>query len=404
MSSRREFLKAAGLGTAALAAVGATGLGCTSMIAAPKNPVPRWRGFHYHYFSDWATRATAPTTQATRPPRRPMTAASLEEDFRFTRDWGFDFVRIGVQYWDWVDYTDKSPNGGPLAKDLLKIKESGLTRIDEVIEMARKYGLHVHLDMHRGPGYNFREAMDKRENEPFSLWTDKVAQDAFLFYWDMFAKRYRGISSKDLSFDLLNEPVGMAAQWASKFGLPSRAIYQKVMTMAIEKIRETSPERIILVEGLDKVGAADDIVPEMIPWGVAQSIHGYAPTEISHYKRHDNIEYPAPTWPVKLLNGSTFGRDEYEKLYAPWAWLITQGIGVHCGEFGFSSPALPHKVGLMYLADVLDVLKRHQIGWTYLSFSGGPWGVLDGNRTDIVYEDYHGHKLDRQLLTLLQYH
>jgi endoglucanase len=413
--SRREFVKTVGLGTTALATIGTGALESKSLSAAPKNPIPRWRGFHYHYFATMGRRPAGSGVQAKMPPRPPMTAASLEDDFRIISDFGFDMVRIGVQYWDWVDYTEKTPRGGPLAKDLFKIKESGLTRIDEVIEMARKYKLHVQLDMHRGPGFNFREAVMGEENEPFSLWIDKVAQDAFVFYWDMFAKRYRGISPKELSFDLLNEPA-RGKNGHAEFGpwvpslIPSRSVYQKVMTMAVEKIRETSSDRIIFVEGLDKLASADEILPEFIPLGVAQSMHCYAPGEFTHYRSWPDIKKNflsgPPSWPAKLMDGSTFGRDELEKLHEPWGWLVSQGIGIQCGEFSMATPvgAVPHEIGLRFLTDLLDIMKLHQMGWTYLSFRGGGWGLIDGNDPDVVYEDYHGHKLDRQLLTLLQYH
>jgi hypothetical protein len=32
----------------------------------------------------------------------------------------------------------------------------------------------------------------------------------------------------------------------------------------------------------------------------------------------------------------------------------------------------------------------------------GSFGVLDSGRTDVKYEDFQGHKLDRKLLELLQ--
>jgi hypothetical protein len=32
----------------------------------------------------------------------------------------------------------------------------------------------------------------------------------------------------------------------------------------------------------------------------------------------------------------------------------------------------------------------------------GTFGILDSERSDVVYEDWHGHKLDRALLELLQ--
>jgi endoglucanase len=378
--------------------IGTGVLGSNCLDAAPKNPIPRWRGFHVNMLGrpQPAAAGGQPKTSSNVP--KPV---YLEDNFRMISDWGFDFVRLPVQYWNWIDYTDKAPNGGPLAKDLLKIKESALGVIDNAIELARKYKLHASLDMHRGPGYNFRETMDGRDNEPFSLWSDKEAQDAFVFYWDLFAKRYRSISSKELSFDLLNEPMQMYHSTVS------RATYLKLMTTTVEKIRETTPDRVILVEGLNGKSAADRALPEFIPLGVAQSFHGYAPVELTHYRVWPvtRNEAPSPGWPQKMKDGSWFGPDELEALWAPWGHLITQGIGVHCGEFGVCNN-VPHDIALRYLTDQLDIWKRYGIGWTWLTLNGDGnfMGVMDSNRLDATYEDFHGHKLDRQLLTLLQYH
>jgi endoglucanase len=32
----------------------------------------------------------------------------------------------------------------------------------------------------------------------------------------------------------------------------------------------------------------------------------------------------------------------------------------------------------------------------------GGFGILDSGRSDVQYEDFHGHKLDREMLKLLQ--
>jgi len=393
MGSRREFLKAAGIETTALA-IGAFG-------AAPKkNPLPRWRGFHYHYFEYRPAPATGAQPTPSRPP---LTAASLEDDYRVISDFGFDAVRLGVQYWDWVDFSDRTSNGGPYAKDLLKIKESGLARIDDAIERARKYKLHVILDMHRAPGYNFREAVLGTDNEPFNLWTDKAAQDAFVFYWDTFAKRYRGLGAVDISFDLVNEP----RREKSDTPTLTHASYTNVVTMAVKKIRETTPDRVIFAEGMNKVAMADEVVPELVPLGVAQSMHCYAPGELTHYRTWADLknDFPTPSWPrtPKKDGPGYFTLADLQELYRPWGDLVQQGIGVHCGEFGVSSKT-PNDVAIRFYTDLLNILKGYGIGWTYLSLHGGFTGLLDSDRADVTYEDYHGHKLNRQMLTLLQQH
>ena len=49
----------------------------------------------------------------------------------------------------------------------------------------------------------------------------------------------------------------------------------------------------------------------------------------------------------------------------------------------------------------MDILKGHGIGWALWNFRGS-FGILDSGRQDIEYEDWHGRKLDRKLLAMLQ--
>jgi hypothetical protein len=47
------------------------------------------------------------------------------------------------------------------------------------------------------------------------------------------------------------------------------------------------------------------------------------------------------------------------------------------------------------------MLKNQNIGWALWNFRD-TFGILDSGRTDVEYEDFNGHKLDRKLLSLLQ--
>ena len=113
--------------------------------------------------------------------------------------------------------------------------------------------------------------------------------------------------------------------------------------------------------------------------------------------------FPTPTWPLRNDSGQsrTCNRAASIKAhYAPWGELIGKGIGVHCGEGGSYSKT-PCDVFLAWMTDVLDILKGHGIGWALWNLRGS-FGVVDSGRTDIEYEDFEGHRLDRRLLTLLQ--
>jgi hypothetical protein len=73
---------------------------------------------------------------------------------------------------------------------------------------------------------------------------------------------------------------------------------------------------------------------------------------------------------------------------------------VHCGELGCYR-ATPSEVALAWLGDVLEVLESEDIGWALWNLRGD-FGVLDSGRSDVPYEDWHGHRLDRRMLALLE--
>jgi hypothetical protein len=146
------------------------------------------------------------------------------------------------------------------------------------------------------------------------------------------------------------------------------------------------------------------VVENMIPTGVAQSVHAYTPGGISHYRASwvdKDSSFPTPTWPLLNRDGSVkYDRAKLEAHYAPWAALARQGIGVHCGEAGCYNKT-PAAVFYAWFGDVMDILKGHGIGYALWNFRGS-FGILDSGRRDVPLEDWHGHTLDRRLLTLLQ--
>ena len=58
------------------------------------------------------------------------------------------------------------------------------------------------INFHRAPGYTVASPPEKT-----SLWTDPKTQGVCAKHWAMFARRYRGIPSERLSFNLMNEPA-----------------------------------------------------------------------------------------------------------------------------------------------------------------------------------------------------
>lgn len=97
------------------------------------------------------------------------------------------------------------------------------------------------------------------------------------------------------------------------------------------------------------------------------------------------------------LSGIDYLRKE---ALGPWQPAFDAGSFVMVGEFGAFNHT-PHPVVLAWLEDNLRLWKERNLGWAMWNFRG-PFGVLGSGRADVAYEDFHGHKLDRKMLDLLQ--
>ncbi len=84
----------------------------------------------------------------------------------------------------------------------------------------------------------------------------------------------------------------------------------------------------------------------------------------------------------------------------PWQKLESQNTGILIGEWGAFNKT-PHEVVLRWAEDNLANWKKANWGWALWNFRGS-FGILDSGRANVQYENWEGHKLDRQLLALLQ--
>ena len=332
--------------------------------------LPRWRGFNLTEMC--GTRS----------------GVFVEDDFRWIAELGFDFVRLPLNYRMWTD-----------EQDVYQVREPALDRLDSAVALALENGLHVSINFHRAPGYCVNGP-----EEPFNLWKDEEALAVFLFHWELIAKRFRHVSGKHLSLNPVNEPKKVTDKM-------SRADYERVMRAFVGRVRAIDPDRLIIIDGL-RWGQTP--LPELMDLGAAQSCRCYWPHSLSHYKVPGIApENPLPaSWPCTGYSPSgdavgepgtpatVWDRARLEAHYAPWAELARSGAGVHCGEGGCFKHT-PHDVFLRWFTDVLEILTGYGIGYALWNFRGS-FGVLDSEREDVAYEDWHGHKLDRKLLELLQ--
>ncbi len=291
---------------------------------------------------------------------------------------GFNFVRIPTDYHFWTNgfnYTE--------------IDESVIEYLDEYIKECNKRGLHVSLNIHRAPGY----CINWPEREKHNLWKDKEAQDGFKFIWQYFAKRYKGISSKDLSFDLVNEPASIEPTHPC-----TREDHEKVIRSTISAIREIDPDRQIVIDGFDGGGSA---LPEMADLGDKNVIHsgrGYEPFEITHHKAEWVSWMKGRELPE--YKGGEESREHLREFYKPWREVQSKGVPVHIGEFGCYNK-IHNDIALRWLADILSVYKQYGWGFSLWNFKGD-FGVAEHGREGAVYEEIDGIKIDRKMLDLLK--
>jgi endoglucanase len=415
--SRRSVLKSL-MGTAAVAALpSAVAQGGAQTPAEPpqkgtansrfktlKNPA--WYGFNLlEYFS------TDPDWMKYFPYKNDGMFA--EDDFRWIRDWGFNFVRLPMDYRFWTD-----PN------DMMMIQERNVEPIDRAVRLGEKYGVHVNLCLHRAPGFCILDGIDVAltgihiASEKTNFYKDPQALEAFAHQWAFFAQRYKGVSSQRLSFNLVNEPVlrltpAERAELAASLNdqspaAVSRALesrggkeYARVARVAIKAVRAIDPQRLIVSDGC--VGARAP-VPGLMDTGVLQSPHDYYPAELTHYKTEwaPGIKRTVPpTWPLKDLEGKVIAdRQTVEDFVRPWREIEQQGVCIHFGEMGCNK-RVPYETVLAWFNDALEVMGELRSGWALWNFRG-PCGILDTERAGTKFEDWHGHQLDHTLLTLLQ--
>ena len=383
-TDRRVFIRNTAVTAAGVTLSGKAVLG--NILDAPaKNLLPRWKGFN---LLDYVSPS---------PGRNQDASRTTEDDFRWMTDWGFDFVRLPIAYPRYLSF-DRSKQ---ITKDdFYKIDEKVVGEIEQLVFMAQKHNLHMSINLHRAPGYCINAGF----YEPFNLWKDKEAQDAFNFHWGMWAKRFKNISRDKISFDLLNEPAfreDMNDQFSKSSALPGE-LYRNVAEGAIKAIRAENSSHLIIADG-NNVG--NDVTPELFELKVGQSCRGYFPHYISHYQApwvwKDPSQAPTPAWPG-TFDGKVYGRERLEDYYKPWIESVNKGGGVHCGECGCWKKT-PHDIFLAWFGDITDILSKSGIGYALWNFRGD-FGILDSGREDVQYTDWYGHKLDSKLLDLIKKH
>ncbi len=301
-----------------------------------------------------------------------------EKALDFLAAFGFDFARVPTDYRFWTKNFD-----------YFHPDESVLTYLDQYLDACRTRGLQLSLNLHRAPGY----CINRNDLEKHNLWRDRIAQDAFVFLWETFARRYRGVPNKALSFDLVNEPPNVG-----QYGL-TRENHAALIRRTVAAIRAVDPTREIVIDGL---GGGHLAMPELADAGVIHSGRGYQPMPISHHRAEwwdGHKRAPAPVYPGVRWEGKTWNRDTLREFYRPWRGVQARGVPVHIGEFGCYNQT-PNDVAMRWFTDLFGLFREFGWGFSLWEFAGA-FGIIEHGRPGAVYENLHGYQVDRALLDLM---
>jgi len=296
----------------------------------------------------------------------------------FMARFGFDFVRVPLDYRFWTTNFD-----------YLHPDERVFAWIDRYLQACQQRNLHLSLNIHRAPGY----CINANHLERHNLWLDTVAQDGFVFLWETFARRYKGISNDAISFDLINEPPDIG-----EYGM-TRENHAAVIRKTVNAIRAIDPSRAIVIDGL---AGGNFAMPELADLGVQQSGRGYQPMPVSHYRAEwwsDSKGLPEPVYPGTKWYGHTWNRDTLRAFYQPWRELEQKGVSVHIGECGCYNQT-PNDVALRWFTDLFGLYKEFGWGFALWNFIGA-FGIAEHGRPGTRYENFYGYRIDRALLDVI---
>lgn len=304
-----------------------------------------------------------------------------EKDFKKVSDWGADHVRIPIDY-----NLVEDDNGNYL--------DSGITYIQNAINLCEKYNLNMVLDVHKTAGYSF----DDGENEA-GFFDSLEYQERFYRLWEMLAGKF-GKYSNLVAFELLNEVTKQ--EYSDK--------WNEISTECIKRIRAIAPDTYILLGGYwnNSIEALKDLA---MPYDdkVVYNFHCYEPLIFTHQAAYWIPDMPSDlrlTYPdtvenykkehARIASSSlsiydflkTKNADVslFEELFAEAIRIAKErNVALYCGEYGVINLADTEST-LKWYKDINEVFKKYDIGRCAWSFKEMDFGLDDEHMKPIIDE------------------
>ncbi|MCF8242293.1 MAG: glycoside hydrolase family 5 protein [Melioribacteraceae bacterium] len=264
-----------------------------------------------------------------------------ESYFADIADAGFNSIRVPIK---WSAHTLEDPP--------YTIDETFFARVDWAIEQTTSRGLSVIVDFH-----HYDEIM-------FYPYDHK---DRFLEIWRQVAERYKN-KPKEVFFEILNEPHDELTP----------AVWNEFLTEAINIIRETNPNRTLIV-GLANWGGLGSLNQLRIPDGednVIVSFHYYNPFQFTH----QGAEWVdgSDSWLGTKWNNSEGEKEAVRNdINGIISWGSAKNIPINLGEFGAYQKA-DTQSRFDWMKYVREYAESYNISWHYWEFCAG-FGIYNSS-------------------------
>ncbi len=163
-----------------------------------------------------------------------------EQEIRIIANWGFNAVRIIL---DWQDFFDH---------DMTEIDYDELQTLDMLVASAIKYDIYMDLQFLKEPGRWHTEGEGAEGGDyELDLYVNEENQEKCEKLWRLFARRYKEVPGRNLSFSPLWEPLNYrlsSTHLAPEYGVSD---VNAVFIRLANAIHEESPERLIVFEPVD---------------------------------------------------------------------------------------------------------------------------------------------------------
>lgn len=301
-----------------------------------------------------------------------------QEDIQQIAAWGFDHVRMPV------DYEVLETEAGDK-------KESGYERIKRVLDWCVANKINVVLDLHKAYGYDFNDAGNEEKN---NLFASEELQQRFVSLWKEIVGRFA--SYENVAFELLNEVVEKENAQA----------WNQLIKRTVTEIRKLAPTAPIIYGGIQwnsvKTLKLLDVPQDE---NIIFTFHFYEPLLFTHQKAYwvpnmdpnQTIYYPETmeyyhehskklgyqgevvTLAKTQMMGESFITEMIEEAILA---AKNAGVSLYCGEFGVIDQA-PVEDTLRWFKDVNRVFEKYNIGCAVWSYKKMDFGLIDDHYAEI---------------------